>query len=264
MSESAYIHGTDPQEQSRLAKLGEMTDEAFVAFLDVPPGGSVLDVGSGLGNGARRVALRVPGGEVWGVERSADQLARAPRDAPNLRFRQGDAHSLPFDDGRFDVAYCRYLLEHVSDPVGVLREMRRVLKPGGKAFVQENDILCNTLDPPCRAFDQVWNQFARLQDSLGGDALIGRKLYRLMGEAGFADVRLSIQPEVHHHGLPTFRPWLENLIGNLRPVEYALVERGFATAEDVRAAVEELRSLIDNPSGSALFYWNRAVGVKPA
>lgn len=264
MSEAAYIHGTDPQEQARLAKLGELTDEAFVAFLDAPPGSAVLDVGSGLGNVARRLALRVPGSEVWGVEKSAEQLARAPRDVPNLRFRQGDAHSLPFDEGRFDVACCRYLLEHVSDPVSVLREMRRVLKPGGKAFVQENDILCNALDPPCPAFEGVWQQFARLQELLGGDALIGRKLYRLMREAGFADVRLSIQPEVHHYGLPAFRPWLENLIGNLRPVENILIERGLTTADHLRSAIVELRSLIENPFGSAFFYWNRAVGTKPA
>lgn len=263
MSEAAYIHGTDPEEQARLAKLGDLTDEAFVAFLEVPPGGSVLDVGSGLGNVARRVALRNPDGQVWGVERSEEQLAKAPRDVPGLTFRQGDARSLPFDDGRFDVAYCRYLLEHVSDPVGVLREMRRVLKPGGRAFVQENDILCNALDPPRPAFDRLWRQFARLQELLGGDALIGRKLYRLMCEAGFADVRLGIQPEVHHHGLPTFRPWLENLIGNLRPVERVLVEKGLATEDEVRRGVGELRSLIDDPSGSAFFYWNRAVGMKP-
>jgi ubiquinone/menaquinone biosynthesis C-methylase UbiE len=263
MSQAAYIHGTDPEEQVRLAKLGDLTDEAFVAFIDLPPGASVLDVGSGLGNVARPVALRIPGGDVWGIERSEEQLAKAPRDLPNLQFHQGDAHALPFEAGRFDVVYCRYLLEHVSDPVRVLREMRRVLKPGGKAFVQENDILCNTLDPPCPAFDRLWRQFARLQELLGGDALIGRKLYRLMSQAGFEDVQLSIQPEVHHHGLPTFRPWLENLIGNLRPVERAFVEKGLATVEDVRRGVEELRSLIDDPSGSAFFYWNRAIGTKP-
>jgi SAM-dependent methyltransferase len=263
MGDATYIHGTDAEEQARLAKLGELTDEAFVRFLEVRPADVVLDVGSGLGNLARRVALLVPQGEVQGVERSADQLAKATRcAAPNVRFLQGDAQALPFDDGRFDVAYCRYLLEHVGDPARALREIRRVLKPGGKVFAQENNILVNLFDPECPHFDRVWAQFARLQGLLGGDALIGRKLLRLFHEAGFTGVRLSIQPEVHHAGMPTFRLWVENLIQNVRPAEGQLVEKGLLTPDELRRGIDEARALMEHPSGSAFFYWNRAVGVK--
>jgi SAM-dependent methyltransferase len=263
MSEAAYIHGTDPQEQERLATLGELTDEAFVRFLEVRPGDAALDVGSGLGNLARRVAGLIPNGEVWGVERSAVQLARAKeRAGGNLHFLQGDAHALPFEEGRFDVVYCRYLLEHVAGPAKVLREMRRVLKPGGRALAQENDVLVNTFDPDCPRFDHVWRQFARLQELLGGDARIGKKLYRLFRDAGFADVRLTIQPEVHSAGMATFRVWVENLIQNVRPAEAELVGRGLLTAEELREGLAELRRLKDDETASAFFYWNRAVGVK--
>ena len=56
MDDIVYIHGIQPDEQRRLAKLGELTDEAFVRFVEFGPTSSVLDVGSGLGNVARRVA----------------------------------------------------------------------------------------------------------------------------------------------------------------------------------------------------------------
>jgi ubiquinone/menaquinone biosynthesis C-methylase UbiE len=263
MADATYIHGTDPDEQARLAALGELTDAAFVDFVQLNAHDRVLDVGSGLGNLARRVAQRVPQGKVWGIERSAEQLARARcDDLPNLLFQQADAHAIPFDDGVFDIVYCRYLLEHVTEPVRVLREMHRILKPGGRAFVQENNILINTFDPDCPRFDHVWRQFAQLQTLLGGDASIGKKLFRLFREAGFARVELSIQSEVHHHGTPAFRPWVENLIHNVKPVAEQLVAHGLATADEIRRGVEELQCLVENPAATALFYWNRAIGLK--
>ena len=271
MSQTVYIHGVDPDEQDRLAKLGGLTNEAFLRFLERRPQDAILDVGCGLGVLTRRLAqLSGDGGEVWGVEASSEQLERGERlasadshaDVPSPRFLQGDAHALPFENDRFDVVFCRYLLEHVADPVQVLREMRRVLKPGGLLFAQENNILINDFDPDCPTFDIVWERFAQLQRILGGDALIGKKLRRLLRQAGFSRVELSIQPEVHSHGMPTFRPWVENLINNFQPVEAELAARGLATTDQTRQAAAELRALIDNEDGSAYFYWNRAKAVK--
>jgi SAM-dependent methyltransferase len=264
MADPTYIHGTDPDEQRRLAKLGELTDDPFLRFLEFGPDSAILDVGSGLGNLARRVAAAAPAGEVWGVEHSAAQLARAAADRPNLHFVQADAHALPFPDGRFDVVYCRYLLEHVADPAGVLREMGRVLRPGGRLFAQENDILVARFDPDCPHFDALWRRFVQLQVLLGGDALIGKRLLRLFHAAGFTDVRLSIQPEVHWAGTPTFRDWVVNLIDNVRPAERLLVEKGLATPEEVQRGLDDLRRLLPDESASAFFYWNRARGQKPA
>ncbi len=262
MSDAVYIHGTTPEEQDRLARLNELTNEPFLRFLDLPPAGAILDVGCGLGILTRQVAQRGPNCEVWGVERSPDQLARAIADLPNLHFRGGDAHALPFDAGHFDVVFCRYVLEHVADPAAVLREMHRVLRPGGRAFAQENDILVTRFDPDCPHFDALWRRLARLQALLGGDALVGRRLLRLFRAVGFAEVQLSIQPEVHWQGTPTFQPWVENLIANAEPCAGPLIERGLASAEEVRRGIEELRGLLDDESASAFFYWNRATGVK--
>jgi ubiquinone/menaquinone biosynthesis C-methylase UbiE len=262
MSDAAYIHGTDPDEQVRLAVLNDLTNEAFVRFLYPAPTAVVLDVGCGLGILTRRLGRLLPGGIVHGVDASGEQLARAVADLPNVRFQQADAQALPFPDGTFDVVFCRYLLEHVGDPLGVLREMHRVLKPGGKALAQENDVLVNSFDPDCPAFDALWRKFAELQTRLGGDARIGKKLFRLFRAAGFSSVALSVQPEVHAAGQPTFRTWVENLIGNVRPSEGRLIESGLASAEEIRAGLDELRALLTNDTASAYFYWNRAVGVK--
>jgi cyclopropane fatty-acyl-phospholipid synthase-like methyltransferase len=66
--ESAYIHGTHPHEQNRLSLLNDLTNTSFLDFLDIKQGDSVLDVGSGPGILAHRVATAFPDSQVTGVE----------------------------------------------------------------------------------------------------------------------------------------------------------------------------------------------------
>jgi SAM-dependent methyltransferase len=246
-----YVHGTDPTEQARLALLNRLTNDTFIRFLGVTPGMRVLEVGSGLGILANAVGEIA--GEVVGVERSAEQLAAA-RGRENVTFVQGDAHQLEFADDSFDLVYARYLLEHVGDPERVVREMRRVAKPGARVAACENDISLMRLDPPSPLFDQAWRGLADLQASLGGDALIGRRLFRLFRNAGLRDVELSLQPEVHWAGSPGFEPWIRNTIGNIESGR-----RGIAVAD---AAIAELEAFLQLRDASVIFLWNRAVGVK--
>lgn len=261
MQKSTYVHGTERSEQHRLAELNRLTNAAFIEFLQVKPGMKVLEVGSGLGLLAAAVAATAPGVEVIGVERSPEQLAAATA-APGVSFVEGDAHSLSFPDGSFDLVYCRYVLEHVGDPARVVSEMARVTRLGGRIAVQENDITLNRFDPPCPTFDRVWAAFARHQADLGGDALIGRRLYRLFHAAGLRDIRLSVQPEIHWHGSPGFRPWVVNLIGNVRSGERGLVSSGLSTAAEIDAAIGELTMLVERPDASAQFVWNRAAAIR--
>jgi SAM-dependent methyltransferase len=262
-SNTAYIHGTTRSEQARLALLNRLTNEPFIEFLELDEKASVLEVGSGLGILARQIAERLPGTDVCGVEYSSAQLAQAKNSsAANLHFVQADAHALPFAGDSFHTIYCRYLLEHVSDPVRVLNEMRRVLRPGGRALAQENNILIITFYPECPRFEAVWRKFAGLQAKLGGDALIGKKLFSLFKQAGFKEIRLSVQPEIHYAGAETFRPWIVNLLGNVEGGAGELQKHGLATHEEIEEAIAEMRSFSERDDACTIFYWNRASGVK--
>jgi len=261
VSEHIYIHGTEPSEQERLAGLNRLTNAAFIQFLDVAPGARVLEVGSGLGILANDVAASTTGVDLVGLEVSAEQLA-ATRPRPGVTFVQGDAHALDFPDTSFDVVYARYLLEHVAAPDRVLREMRRVVKPGGRVAVCENDVSLMRFDPPCQKFEIAWEVFTRFQATLGGDGLIGRRLYRLFRTAGFSDVELSVQPEVHWYGSPGYSAWVHNIIGNLESARNGMVAAGVLSAADLNAGVAELEQLKTNPAGSAVFVWNRASAVR--
>jgi len=269
-SHAAYIHGTAPEEQERLVLLNRLSNRPFLEWLGLREDERGLEVGSGLGLLCAQAAALVPRGGVVGIELSAEQLARSPRtgDRPrNLAFVRGDALRLPFRDGAasggFDRAWCRYLLEHVAEPAHVLREIRRVLRPGGRVHVQENDTTLVRFDPPCPAFDRAWERFAALQARLGGDARIGTRLYRLLHEAGFVGIELSLAPEAHWAGSPGFAGWVENLAGNVRSAAAALVRERLAAPGEIDAALAELRALRSRPDASALFAWNRATGRRP-
>jgi SAM-dependent methyltransferase len=261
LARDPYIHGTEPDEQRRLAVLNRMTNEAFVRFLDIGPGTRVLEVGSGLGILAAEVASAATGVNVVGVEKSAAQIAAAVK-APSVTYLRGDAHRLDLPDERFDLVYARYLLEHVADPRQVLREMRRVVRRGGRVAACENDISLLRVDPPCPAFEDTWAAFQRLQENLGGNGCIGRCLYRLFREAGFSRIELSVQPEVHWHGSPMFSDWIRNLVGNIESARERMVGSGVCDEAQLNRAVAELADLSRRDEASSTFTWNRAMAIR--
>jgi ubiquinone/menaquinone biosynthesis C-methylase UbiE len=261
MGETTYIHGTAPEEQQRLVRLNRLSNRAFVEFLDVSANTHVLEVGSGLGLLAVEVASSAPNIHVVGVEQADAQIAAAAQH-PRVQYVQGDAHHLEFGDGTFDLVYARYLLEHVTDAASVLREMWRVTRPGGRVAACENDVSLLRLDPPCAAFDRVWNAFQQYQRQLGGDSQIGRRLYRLFREAGFSKIQLSVQPEVHWHGSPGFEGWILNVVGNIESARRGLMDSQLCSQLQIDDCLAELGSLVENDDASSCFIWNRAIASR--
>lgn len=94
-------------------------------------GGKVLDVGCGAGSVAKAVKRERPDLEVFGCDPSQSALGLAGASPEGVDFRLATAERLPFSDGEFDFVWIFDVLEHVDDPDQVLREVARVLRPGG-------------------------------------------------------------------------------------------------------------------------------------
>ncbi|HEV2033182.1 MAG TPA: bifunctional demethylmenaquinone methyltransferase/2-methoxy-6-polyprenyl-1,4-benzoquinol methylase UbiE [Candidatus Dormibacteraeota bacterium] len=101
-------------------------------------GGSALDVACGSGKLTAQLArIAGPDGRVVGLDFSPQMLKVARRDHPGIEFIEGDALSLPFDDASLDASTIAFGLRNLADPVHGLREMLRVVRPGGTAVVLE-------------------------------------------------------------------------------------------------------------------------------
>ena len=105
----------------------------FIAFAGPRDGDAVLDVGCGTGSLSHALLAANPSGPVTGIDASDLYLAaaRAKGADARLRFVHADATALPFPDGSFDRALSQLVLQFVPDPGGAVREMRRVVRPGG-------------------------------------------------------------------------------------------------------------------------------------
>jgi SAM-dependent methyltransferase len=115
--------------------------QVLLGLVPVQPGEAVLDVATGPGTVARVAAMRAgAGGRVVGVDISPAMLAIArawgpePGAAP-IEYIQASASAMPIPDATFDVAYCQQGLQHMSDPMAALRQIRRTLKAGGRLGV---------------------------------------------------------------------------------------------------------------------------------
>ena len=103
----------------------------LVSRVDVGPRDTVLDVATGTGAVAREL-IAAKGCTVVGLDQSAEMLAEARRRLPpGVNLVEGDAESLPFPEASFDALTFTYLLRYVSDPGATLRELARVVRPGG-------------------------------------------------------------------------------------------------------------------------------------
>jgi demethylmenaquinone methyltransferase/2-methoxy-6-polyprenyl-1,4-benzoquinol methylase len=108
---------------------------ALVDAVDPRPGERVLDVACG--TGLVSVALARRGAEVVGLDQSEQMLSRARARLPGVRFVQGEAEHLPFEDGEFDALTFTYLLRYVDDVGATMRELARVVRAGGRIGMLE-------------------------------------------------------------------------------------------------------------------------------
>ncbi len=257
-----YVHGYTPEEAGRLRNQRQVLEPLLHprGGARYPAGARVLEAGCGVGAQTVILAQANPGARIISIDRSPDSLARAreaveSRGLGNVEFREADLMRLPFADAQFDAAFVCFVLEHLREPLAALRELRRVLRPGGALEVIEGDHGSWLLSPETAEARHAWNCLIECQKRLGGDSLIGRRLYPLLTEAGFE--RAEVEPLCVYGdaGRRAMRNgFLELVIAPM--VETARrqsLEEGLADSQTWEAGLASMRRNLEDPR-CALFY----------
>ena len=177
------------------------------------PGHRVLDVACGTGTLAREVAARVrPGGHVAGIDPGAGMIAVARELAPDVDWHTGVAEKIPFPDDSFDAVVSQFGLMFFSDPDQALREMVRVLKPGGPLVIAVWASLAST--PAYAAEAELFHRLAgpeagnavRAPYTLGDEDTLANLLQRngvasphvrtVRGQARFPSIRVMVEADL--------------------------------------------------------------------
>jgi SAM-dependent methyltransferase len=171
-----------------------------VSRMNLQPGFRVLDVGCGTGVIFAELAEAVgSSGSITGLDHAegflADARTRADADGYGdiVELIRGDAHRLPFPDAWFDAAHTERVLMHLDNPTAAIRELRRVVKPGGWVVCVEPDLTGMRIDLP--AAENVAKVLAGFCVSIMNPSM-GLELNRRMATAGLIERQIDTMTEV--------------------------------------------------------------------
>jgi SAM-dependent methyltransferase len=193
---TAYVHGYNDRESRRLQDQAATLTELLHGDTRYDAGAKVLEAGCGVGAQTAILIENSPDVALTSIDLSPDSLTMAqertgPNGRTNVEFRAADIFDLPFEDETFDHVFVCFVLEHLADPVGALRALRRVLKCGGSMTVIEGDHGSTFFSPDSSFARSAVQCQVELQARAGGNANIGRSLYPVLDEAGFEEIRVS-------------------------------------------------------------------------
>lgn len=230
-------------------------------------GDSLLDCGCGVGSITLDLAELVAPGKVIGMDMDEVQLevARAnakTRGLTNVTFEQGSVYELRFDLGTFDAVLAHTLLYHLSDPLKALKELRRVLKPGGIATISDDDFDTVTLAPEhpnIHRITAIWKNVVLFN---GGSPFYSRNLRGLMREAGFARTEGFAVAAEHYGRLEETRRMagVMQRLFNEPSLANLVISQGWATRQDLDEILAWLPEWGENPDAFMAIMYCAALG----
>ncbi|KAI9058538.1 methyltransferase type 11 [Trametes sanguinea] len=210
--QAVYTHG---HHESVLRSHSWRTAENSAAYLlpYLKPNMTLLDIGCGPGTITADFAKILSEGHVTGLEvPNSDILEKAranaaARGVTNITFIEGDALALPFPDATFDVVHAHQVLQHVGDPVQMLKEMRRVTKPGGIIGTREADMAAVAWYPEVEGMKEWQENYLKVARANGGEPVAGRRLHVWAKAAGIPKENITLGVGTWCFYTPEDRAW---------------------------------------------------------
>ncbi len=241
----------------------------WVAFFlpQLESGMRLLDCGCGVGTITIDLAEIVAPGQVIGIDRDPSQLAIAgslaeQRQVTNVEFQVGNVYELEFPDASFDAVLAHTLLVHLNDPLRVLLEMRRVLKPGGVIGVSDDDFSTVVISPSNPGLEQFKDLWIRFLIHNGGNPYYSRHLRGLLLKAGFAKTEGHAVAADYYGTLAETRRLASIMQQLFRAPEFVKVaiEQGWTNQQQLEALIAEFGAWGERPDAFCALMYCAAVG----
>ena len=195
-----YLHGFSKEEQQRLRNQAKFAEFEVYRNVNFSQAKQVLEVGSGVGAQSEILLRRFPDIKLTGIDANLKQIISAKKFINSQKhlkqrayFKKMDAEKLSFKKNTFDAAFLCWILEHVPNPIKVLKEVKRVLAPNSPIYVTEVLNSSFFLDPYSPATWRYWMAFNDYQFENAGDPFIGAKLGNLLSDLNFKNINIEIK-----------------------------------------------------------------------
>jgi SAM-dependent methyltransferase len=186
---SDYLHGYNDVESKRLESQANFLEDYIFNDVNLNESKTLIEIGCGIGAQTEILLKRFPDIAITAIDISEEQIQKAKENFTGIDkrvvFECQDASHLTFKDNSFDSAFICWVLEHVNNPLEILKEAFRVLKPGGKLYVTEVHNDSFYLNKICPSITAYWKAFNEFQYSIGGNPEIGINLGTLLLDSGF-------------------------------------------------------------------------------
>ena len=219
----------------------------------------ILEIGSGPGFVTERLLNAFPSSHIVCLDIDEVMLNIAKKRLLHygnnrLSIMQGNVMNMKIKDDLFDFVVVRLVFQHLKDPIGALKEIFRVLKPGGKVIITDIDSGMWGVSEP--EVNKVINKFGNIQKAGGGDRKIGRKLLKILKSSGFID--LDFEAVVKHSdmdGMDSLKPKVD--------IDSIMKNNNF-NKEQLRTIISMYDNISDSTESVVILILLMASGRKPS
>ena len=247
------------------------TAERCASFLipHLRPGLTLLDAGCGPGTITVGLAPIVAPGELVAVDINADEVARTEAAAraaglDNVRVEIASITELPFADQSFDAVFSQAVLDYLPDPIAGLRELHRVLKPGGVIGLRSVNNDLSVIGPPDPLVIELFTLFRRAVETIGGSICRGRLLGGMLKQVGFEQI--FIRPSYERaQSSEEWQSFCDAFAGVLDGTGISAIALREGWVDELRLAqfIAAVREFGADSSNCMALAWAEAVAHKP-
>ncbi|MDQ3142524.1 MAG: class I SAM-dependent methyltransferase [Bacteroidota bacterium] len=257
-----YIHGFSKRERDRLLYQNEVLGPMIYTHINLSAISVLVEVGCGVGAQMIRILDDYPDITVIGVDISEIQLEEAKQNLQKAGIEDSryqlihsSGSDIPILDAQADGVLMVWVLEHVQEPIEIIKEAFRVLKNNGKIFITEvfNDSL--SIYPRFQEVISFWNKLCDFQHALGGNGNVGMQLGNYLLDSGYHNITTISYPLFYDtRNLSKRNQQFEYWISLMESAAIQMIEAQYITADEWKVVKEKM--LYIQSCKDCVFYYN--------